>query len=167
MFVSFQGPVKQATLKIIKLYHGTNKDRKILFLCGKPVRYDLDMVSCLPLKTVQGGRMAGYRIIQIVASQSTPEKEEEYNRWYTGVHLPMLFGYEGVKRASRYCLLGGNGEHAKYLAIYEFEDAESMAGFSESPEFADAIRDFEAMKETVGFDMKWAESYELVTTLSR
>jgi len=111
--------------------------------------------------------MAGSRIIQIVASQSTPDKEEEYNRWYTDVHVPMLFGYKGLKRASRYRLTGENENQAKYLAIYEFDDEESMAGFSKSPEFAAAVEDFEAMKEMVGFDMKWAASYELVKTYSR
>lgn len=111
--------------------------------------------------------MADHRIIQIVASQSTPEKEEEYNQWYTDVHVPMLFGYKGVKQASRYRLIGDNNEYARYLAIYEFDDEEAMAGFAESPEFAAAVEDFEATKETVGFDMKWAVSYELIKTYTR
>jgi hypothetical protein len=42
--------------------------------------------------------MSGNVIIQIVASQSTPEKEAEFNRWYSDVHVPMFFGYEGLKR---------------------------------------------------------------------
>ena len=52
--------------------------------------------------------MAENKIIQIVASESTPEKEGEFNRWYTDVHVPMLFGYKGVKQASRYRLMGEN-----------------------------------------------------------
>ena len=82
-------------------------------------------------------------IIQIVASESTPEKEAEFDSWYTDIHLPMLFGFSGVKRAGRYRLIGEDGEHAKFLAIYEFESEEDMAAFPKSAEFAAAIEDFE------------------------
>ena len=53
-------------------------------------------------------------IIQIVASESTPEKEAEYNKWYTDVHVPMLFEHKGLKKAARYRLMGENNEHAKF-----------------------------------------------------
>ena len=66
------------------------------------------------------------RIIQIVASQSTPDKEDEFNRWYNEVHLPMLFGFKGVKQASRYKYIGLPGDSPKYLAIYEFESEEAL-----------------------------------------
>jgi hypothetical protein len=111
--------------------------------------------------------MAAHQIIQIVASQSSPEKEKVYNKWYTEVHVPMLFGYKGLKQASRYKLIGDNKNVSRYLAIYEFDDAESMAAFSESKEFAEAVKDFENRKEAVGFDMKWAASYELIKTYNR
>ncbi|MBN2240458.1 MAG: hypothetical protein JW712_11855 [Dehalococcoidales bacterium] len=111
--------------------------------------------------------MAGNRIIQIVASQSTPAKEEAYNKWYTEVHVPMLFGYEGVKKASRYRLIGESPDQAKFLAVYEFETAEDMAGFPESPAFAAAVDDFENRKDELAFDMKWAASYELISTVER
>lgn len=107
------------------------------------------------------------RIIQIVASQSVTEKEDEFNRWYSEVHLPMLFGFKGVKQASWYKCIGEPGDNAKYLAIYEFESEDDLKAFLESPEFAEAVKDFEEKKEAVGFDMKWTASYELLTTLSR
>lgn len=111
--------------------------------------------------------MAGSAIIQIVASQSVPGKEDAYNEWYTGTHVPMMFGYKGLKRASRYRLIGENPEHARYLAVYEFDDADSTAAFYESPEFASAVEDFEKRKDELGFEMKWAASYELIKTWSR
>ena len=101
-------------------------------------------------------------IIQIVASESTPEKEAEYNKWYTDVHVPMLFEHKGLKKAARYRLMGENNEHAKFLAIYEFESEEAQAAFAASPEFAAAIEDFENMKEEIDFKMKWAASYKLI-----
>ena len=111
--------------------------------------------------------MANNKIIQIVASQSTPEKEAEFNRWYTEVHVPMLFGFKGVKQASRYQRLGDDGKSAKFLAIYEFETKEAMSEFPKSAAFAAAIKDFEDKKEAVGFTMQWASSYELIKSWQR
>jgi len=111
--------------------------------------------------------MAGNALIQIVASQSTPEKEAEFNRWYSEVHVPMFFGYKGLKRASRYKRIGNDDNSAKYLAIYEFESKEALDGFAKSPEFGAAVEDFEKRKEAVAFTMRWAASYELITSLQR
>ena len=108
--------------------------------------------------------MASYKVIQIVASQSTPDKEEEFNRWYTDVHVPMFFGFDGLKQAGS---IGDPGDNAKYLAIYEFEDEEALAAFPKSEAFADAVKDFEERKEAIGFEMKWAASYELIKSWSR
>lgn len=106
-------------------------------------------------------------IIQIVASQSIPEKETEFNRWYTDVHVPMLFECKGVKQASRYRRMDDDEKSAKYLAIYEFESEEALVAFPASPEFAATVKDFENKKEAVGFSMKWAASYELIRSWKR
>jgi uncharacterized protein (TIGR02118 family) len=111
--------------------------------------------------------MANNVIIQIVASQSDPEREAEFNRWYTEVHVPMLFGYEGVKQASRYKRIGEGENSTKYLAIYEFESKEAMEAFPASPEFAAAVEDFENKKKDIGFNAKWAASYELIKSWKR
>ena len=111
--------------------------------------------------------MPNNRIIQIVASESTPEKEEAFNKWYTEVHVPMLFAYEGVKQASRYQRIGDDENGAKFLAIYEFETKEAMDAFPESDAFTDAIEDFEKNKEAVGFTAKWVASYELVKSYEK
>ena len=107
------------------------------------------------------------KIIQIVASESTPEKEAKFNKWYTEVHIPMLMGYKGVKQASRYQRIGNDELGAKFLAIYEFETKEKMEAFPESDAFSDAIADFEANKERVGFTMKWVASYELIKSYEK
>lgn len=111
--------------------------------------------------------MSSNRIIQIVASESTPEKEAEYDAWYTDVHIPMLFGYKGMKQVSRYRLMGESEGAAKFLTFYEFESKEAMDGFPKSPDFAAAIEDFENKKEEVDFKLKWAAAYELTKTLER
>lgn len=111
--------------------------------------------------------MPNNRIIQIVASESTPEKEAEFNKWYSDVHVPMLFGYEGVKRASRYQRIGDDEHGAKFLAVYEFETKGAMEAFPRSDAFADAVEDFENNKEALGFRMKWAASYELIRSYEK
>jgi hypothetical protein len=80
--------------------------------------------------------MPNNRIIQIVASESTPEKEAEFDRWYTEIHIPMLMGYEGVKQAGRYRRIGDDEfGGAKFLAIYEFDTRGEMEAFPESDAF--------------------------------
>ena len=111
--------------------------------------------------------MPSKNIIQIVASESTPEKEAEFNKWYTEVHVPMLFAYEGVKQASRYQRISDYVQGAKFLAIYEFETKEAMDAFPESDVFANAIEDFENNKEALGFTMKWAASYEIIKSYEK
>ncbi len=106
-------------------------------------------------------------LMQIVASESTPEKDAKFDKWYTEVHVPMLLGFKGVKQASRYRLKGDNAQCAKYLAIYEFESEEALAEFPKSPAFAAAVRDYENKKEEVGFTMKWAGVYELIKSWER
>lgn len=111
--------------------------------------------------------MPGYKIMQIVASESTSEKEEEFSKWYSDKHLPMLFGYEGLKRASRYQLVGEDKNSAKFLAVYEFDNKENLDAFPESQAFQDAIKDFDENHEALGFKMKWVAVYELIKELER
>ena len=112
--------------------------------------------------------MPAHKIIQIVASESTPAKEKGFNKWYSEVHLPMLFGYESLKRASRYKLVGDDdGNSAKFLAIYEFDSLNDMMAFPDSSAFQDAINDFEDNHEAFGFKMKWVAAYELISELER
>jgi antibiotic biosynthesis monooxygenase (ABM) superfamily enzyme len=106
--------------------------------------------------------MPGHKLIQIVAAESTPEKDAAFEKWYTEVHVPMLFGYEGVKQVSRYRRKGDDKNLSKYMTIYEFDNDKDMAGFTSSPAFAAAIADFEDKKDTVGFTARWVGVYERI-----
>ena len=111
--------------------------------------------------------MANNRLVQIVASESSPEKEAEYDAWYTDVHIPMLFGYEGMKKVSRYRLVGENEEVSRYLTIYEFESQEAMDNFSKSSDFKAAIEDYENKKDPLDFKLRWAAAYECTKSMER
>jgi antibiotic biosynthesis monooxygenase (ABM) superfamily enzyme len=111
--------------------------------------------------------MANNRLIQIVASESTPEKEAEYDAWYTDTHIPMLFGYKGMKKVSRYKLVGETEGAARFLSIYEFENKDAMDEFQNSPDLAAAMKDFENRKDELAFKLRWVATYELTKTLER
>src|SRR5579885_854022 len=61
----------------------------------------------------------------LVATKCTdPAREEEFNRWYEGTHLPDLLAVPGIVAARRYKLSGpANPKEpdAQYLAVYEID----------------------------------------------
>jgi len=105
-----------------------------------------------------------HKLLMIIANQPTPEKEAEYNRWYNETHIPLLLKYRGVKKVSRYRRTSENKDCSPYLAVYEFDNKEDLAGFTKSPEFAAAIVDFNEKWKDGGFERKWSVSYELIKT---
>jgi antibiotic biosynthesis monooxygenase (ABM) superfamily enzyme len=111
--------------------------------------------------------MPSHKLIQIVAAESTPEKDAKFEKWYVEVHIPMLFGFEGVKEVNRYHLKGGDQQCSKYLTIYQFDNEKDLEAFPKSPAFAAAVADFEDKKETVGFTSKWFGIYEHIKTWKR
>jgi hypothetical protein len=107
------------------------------------------------------------KLVLIVASECDAEVEDDYNAWYNDVHLPMFMKYEGLKRTSRYQLGSDSPDCARYLAFYEFETPEALAGFTESEAYAEAVRDFDAKWKNGGFHGKWAATYRLLTSVDR
>jgi len=108
--------------------------------------------------------MPKHKLIQIVAADSTPEKDAAFEKWYTQVHIPTLFQFEGVKQVSRYRRKGEDKQLSKYMTIYEFDTEEDLAAFPGSPAFTEAIKDFEANKDRVGFTSRWFGVYECTQT---
>ena len=110
--------------------------------------------------------MAKARILNIVASEC-PNNEAKFNKWYNEVHIPLLFKYKGLKKVTRYQLMGEGRGGAKYLAIYEYDDKAAMDAFPKSAEFKAAIDEMnETMKENK-FEIKWAANYEPIKTWER
>jgi hypothetical protein len=66
-------------------------------------------------------------VLVVLSSPSSPEKEEEYHRWYDEVHLPDVLKVPGFVAARRYRLSDAQiGEAAvpgghRFLALYEIE----------------------------------------------
>ena len=63
--------------------------------------------------------MARYNFL-VFSNCTDPSREEEFNRWYTHIHIPDLSAAKGFVSARRYVNLEPDAK-AKYLALYEFE----------------------------------------------
>jgi hypothetical protein len=60
----------------------------------------------------------------LVLTNPAPGREEEYNRWYTDVHIGEVTAIAGFTGASRYRIVPGEGRPEpshRYLAIYDLE----------------------------------------------
>ncbi len=53
------------------------------------------------------------RTVLIVANEPAPEKEAEYNLWYNETHITLMFGFKGMRKATRYRRSGENSECSK------------------------------------------------------
>ena len=58
-----------------------------------------------------------------------PKRDEEFNRWYTHMHLPDLKDTKGLVRARRYRKTGDGP--SQYLTLYEFESDDIDASVAE------------------------------------
>ena len=118
-------------------------------------------------------KKGGDSTLFIVATDCRPEKATEYNQWYSDIHLPMLFEFKGITRASRYNLYeqkGDNkGKSSKYLAIYEFDSKEDLDAFLHSPEIAAARPDWDEKypSSVFGIKLAWSALYEPIKSLEK
>jgi len=60
-------------------------------------------------------------IMLVQSRPSDSAREDEYNKWYSGTHIPEVLAVPGVTGARRYKLLGGDDAEPAYLAIYELD----------------------------------------------
>jgi hypothetical protein len=66
------------------------------------------------------------RHLLVVLANATEGSDEEFNRWYDGVHLPQLLAIPGLVSARRYRLdqrqmRGTRSRPFEYLTLYEIE----------------------------------------------
>jgi uncharacterized protein (TIGR02118 family) len=107
------------------------------------------------------------RILNIVATQCSPENEDRFNKWYNEVHVPLLFKFKGMKKVTRYKLMGPAESCPAYIAIYEYDNPEDLEASMRSPEFAAAMEEMRESWPGGGFELKWAGNYEPVKTWER
>ena len=108
--------------------------------------------------------MENGRVINIVASECSPDQEIKFNKWYNEVHIPMLLEVPGLLGVTRYKLAGKVAGQAKYLAVYEFKDQASFEAFEQSPELGAARDEMSQTWKNGGLDIKWRAPYESIKT---
>jgi uncharacterized protein (TIGR02118 family) len=111
--------------------------------------------------------MARDMIMNIVATGCPAAYEAKFNKWYNEVHIPLLFKYKGMKRVTRYRLVGESQGQAKYLACYEYESREALEAFPKSPEFAAAMEEMQGTWKGEIIEIKWNAVYEPIRTWER
>lgn len=69
--------------------------------------------------------MAKYNLV--VLSNPVAGKEDEYNAWYTDIHIPDVVRCEGFTGGQRFKVGEGFDAPHKYMAIYEMETDDPAA----------------------------------------
>ncbi|MQY18785.1 DUF4286 family protein [Nocardia macrotermitis] len=57
----------------------------------------------------------------LVNSRAIAGKDEEYNTWYSTVHVPEMLAIDGVSGCTRHRLVAREGQPVEFLAIYEID----------------------------------------------
>lgn len=84
--------------------------------------------------------------ILMVRSSCSSEHRDEFNDWYSNVHIHDVARRSGARNARRFVLTGGDDQW-EYLALYEFDDEKQLDWFMQSEELKQCLREFD---ETVG-----------------
>ncbi len=58
-----------------------------------------------------------------------PEREDEFNDWYSNIHIPDILTMPGIVGARRFRVLGDSGQW-KYLAVYELDADDPEAAWA-------------------------------------
>lgn len=60
-------------------------------------------------------------ILFVTSAPASPEREDEYNDWYTNVHIPDILALDGFVSATRYKTANPPEGTPAYAAIYELD----------------------------------------------
>ena len=79
-------------------------------------------------------------VIRVVRSQTKPEVEKEYIKWFYDTHVPMLLKFKRLRGAASYKLTSGteSSEYFEYMLILEFDNQEGLDAYQTSPELVAA-----------------------------
>ena len=106
-------------------------------------------------------------IINMIATRCRPEDEEEFNKWYDEIHIPLLLKFKGMKGVTRYKIVKETEEYPTYLTIYNFESQEAYEAYTNSPEYAAAREEMNETWKGREFDIVWRVQYKPLKTWQR
>ena len=93
-----------------------------------------------------------------------PAKENEFNDWYTNHHVPFVMRAPLVIAAERYQRIGDDQEYPKYLAIYGFENEQTLDDCVKNSVYQEGVRDRrERWPDEEGvFSRQWLVNYKRI-----
>lgn len=98
--------------------------------------------------------MSKPRFLYQLQIRCAPELEDEFNKWYNEVHMPLVMKGGMLKAATRYVLTDAvESDLPKYTTICEFEDRETFEKWVASDELAVARKD--RVEVMSGKDVVW------------
>ena len=106
-------------------------------------------------------------VINLRGSDCSPELEEEFNKWYRDVHIPMLMESGEIKHIKRYRRMSADEKYPKFLVIYQFENREAFERYEASPALAAAVEDVKNRWRDGGYESRWRVQYELMESWDR
>jgi len=105
--------------------------------------------------------MSSKPYLWIVFMRFPAEMEEEFNRWYDEVHIPLVSAAGHFRSMTRYRLTDAlPSELSKYVAVCEFESEEVFRDWLVSEARAEAARDTAARWEGTGMEFMPKGFYE-------
>jgi hypothetical protein len=70
--------------------------------------------------------------IMVVHSNAvSPDREDEYTKWYTEIHMPDLLAIPGFTAGRRYRIPDGADEPHTWVAVYDIDADDLQAPFKE------------------------------------
>jgi antibiotic biosynthesis monooxygenase (ABM) superfamily enzyme len=79
----------------------------------------------------------------VVKATIAKDREAEFNRWYNEEHCPQVLQYAGAVSARRYRAIFGEDTY-QYMAVYEFQDEDTLRRFVDSPHMKELRREYDA-----------------------
>ncbi len=79
----------------------------------------------------------------VVKATIAKDREAAFNRWYNAEHCPQVLRYPGAVSARRYRAIFGEDTY-QYMAVYEFQDEDTLRRFVESPHMKELKREYDA-----------------------
>jgi hypothetical protein len=67
----------------------------------------------------------------VESSPASPERDDEYDQWYSKIHMPEVLAVPGFLAGRRYRVPAGADSAHAYLAVYEIEADDLTAPFAE------------------------------------
>jgi antibiotic biosynthesis monooxygenase (ABM) superfamily enzyme len=88
------------------------------------------------------------RVLLTVVATVDPAHEAAFNRWYDEEHAPQMLAVDGCLSAARYRNLDADAAE-RYIAVYEFADAERYRAFQDSPDKPRLVAEYDAAQGAV------------------